>query len=299
MPFFPINFSIPKCKIVNNIPKKTKILSNLIPGVLSTYIYTTEEDYYNEYQQSLFAITMKKAGWDCLRHYEIMANGCIPVFIDINNCPQNCLALNPKNLYIEANLLYSKYKDKNVNSLTNEEYEECYNLIYKFLYFLKNNLTSDIMAQYILRKTNNENIKSVLYLSKDPSPDYLRCLTLIGFKELFGDKCHDYIEIPHIYKNNNIQYNKLYGKGISYTKLFEKSYRNKSNDYTVEQDIINHKYDIIVYGSMTRGLPFFDLVQKYYNPSNIILLNGEDELYTISSNDKNSNILNIFIREIK
>ena len=51
MPFFPINFSIPKSKIVNNIPKKTKILSNLIPGVLSTYIYTTEEDYYNEYQQ--------------------------------------------------------------------------------------------------------------------------------------------------------------------------------------------------------------------------------------------------------
>lgn len=65
----PITFSIAEQKIVNIIPKKTKILSSLIPGDISTYIYNTEEEYYKEYQQSYFATTTKKSGWDCMRHY--------------------------------------------------------------------------------------------------------------------------------------------------------------------------------------------------------------------------------------
>ena len=84
---YPISFSIPEEKIITYIPTKTKILSDLIPGKISTYIYNNEEDYYNEYRKSFFAITIKKAGWDCMRHYEILANGCITVFIDIENCP--------------------------------------------------------------------------------------------------------------------------------------------------------------------------------------------------------------------
>lgn len=60
---FPITLSIPKEKIcdINDINiQKTKILSNLIPGNISTYIYNTEQEYYNEYQQSYFAINKKK-----------------------------------------------------------------------------------------------------------------------------------------------------------------------------------------------------------------------------------------------
>lgn len=83
----PITFSIPKDKIVLSIPLKTKNCSDLIPGKIETYIYQNEEDYYKEYQSSLFAITTKKGGWDCLRHYEIMANGCIPYFPNIEQCP--------------------------------------------------------------------------------------------------------------------------------------------------------------------------------------------------------------------
>jgi hypothetical protein len=47
--------------------------------------YNTEEEYYNEYKKSYFAITTKKCGWDCMRHYEILANGCIPYFLNIEN----------------------------------------------------------------------------------------------------------------------------------------------------------------------------------------------------------------------
>ena len=63
---------------------KEKILATCDPRDTSTYIFDDEESYYNDYAKSLFAITMKKGGWDCLRHYEILAAGCLPVFLNIS-----------------------------------------------------------------------------------------------------------------------------------------------------------------------------------------------------------------------
>ena len=103
-----ITFSMPSNKIVTDIPFKKKFLSSLIPGDGSTYIYKTEESYYNEYKQSLFATTFKKAGWDCMRHYEIIANGCIPYFPHIESCPEFSLYFFPKALIIKGNMLYNK-----------------------------------------------------------------------------------------------------------------------------------------------------------------------------------------------
>ena len=80
----PISFSIPECKILKKIPEKKKLLAHIIPGRLNTYIFSDESDYYLDYQDSVFGITCKKAGWDCLRHYEILANGCIPLFLDLH-----------------------------------------------------------------------------------------------------------------------------------------------------------------------------------------------------------------------
>ena len=196
----PITFSIPKEKICENHNVKTKILSNLIPGDTSTYIYNTEEEYYNEYKQSYFAITKKKAGWDCMRHYEILANGCIPYFINIEECPVNTMYLLPKELLIEANILYdNKFKNKNIDEITKEEINE-YNILQKkLLEYTIQNLTTDKIAEYILNKTNFENVSKILYLSSDTNPDYLRCVTLHGFKTIFGNKCHDSHKIPHIY----------------------------------------------------------------------------------------------------
>ena len=42
-----------------------------------------------------------------------------------------------------------------------------------------------------------------------------------GFKTLLGVKCHDYPQIPHIYKYNNLNYKQLYGKEISYSNLLD------------------------------------------------------------------------------
>ena len=58
------------------------------------------------YSNSIFAITNKKLGWDCLRHYEILMNGCIPLFFNIEDCPKLILKTLPKERLSE---IYSNF----------------------------------------------------------------------------------------------------------------------------------------------------------------------------------------------
>jgi hypothetical protein len=73
----------------------------------------------------------------------------------------------------------------------------------KLLEHTRNNLTTEKMASYILKVTNHTSAKSVLFLSGFSDwalgVDYLRCLTLHGFKKIFGKNCHDFPCIPHLY----------------------------------------------------------------------------------------------------
>ena len=270
MSVFPITFSIPKEKIVDVIPIKTKYQSSLIPGQLNTYIYKNEKDYYEQYKESMFALTTKKCGWDCMRHYEILANGCIPYFPDIENCPSNTMALLPKELLLKANYLYKS------NSQISSESDEYISLSNQLLEYTKNYLTTEKMANYILTKTNHTSVSTILYLSGQTSPDYLRCVTLHGFKKQFGQNCHDYPIIPHLYQIKDMNYESLYGKGISYTNLLDINLHSNEFDQTIENDIKTKKYDIVIYGSYHRGMPYYDLVMSYYDPKNVILLCGED-----------------------
>jgi len=283
MPVYPIGFSIPESKIISEIHPKTKRISDLIPGVLSTYIYQTESDYYNEYKTSVFAKTTKKAGWDCMRHYEILSQGCIPYFPDLENCPTNTMTFFPKDLVLKANKFYESGLDPG-------------NLAFELLEYTKANLTTKKMAQYILDKSGNFEAKKILFLSGNIGPDYLRCLTLQGFKDLIGSECHDYPKIPHIYKDDG-PYTKYYGKGITYTGNIPQELHDKTKNASITTDIINQKYDLIIYGSYHRGLPGFDLVNKYYSPNKIVLLCGED-LHSCNYEQFSSKGYHIFVREL-
>ena len=295
----PISFSIPTEKICSNYKNsvKTKLLSSLVPGNIKTYIYNNETDYYNEYKKSYFAITKKKAGWDCLRHYEIICNGCLPYFIDIEKCPTNTMFLHPKKLYIESNNLYDKIKNININDLTNEQINTYNNLRDRFIKYTLDKLTTEKMALYIINKTNIKTVSKILFLSGNTKPDYLRCLTLHGFKTKFGTNCHDYPKISHIYKSNNINYNSLYGKGITYTNLLNDDLHNNKLDDSIVKDIKDKYYDIIIYGSYHRGMPYYDLVYNNYDSDKIILLCGQD-IHCCNYNKYIAKGHHVFIREL-
>jgi hypothetical protein len=170
---YPIWFSLPEEKIVKEVPKKTKDFSFITPGSTEphwpeasrqTHIYTTEEEYYKDYKDSYFGLTCKKGGWDCMRHYEILANGCIPIFTDIENCPEYTCNRLPKGALIhtkQAEGLCLKSKSEKLcytgdlilpgshiqhNKFNHETY---YNLAEIMLDYTKKWLTTKALAEYI------------------------------------------------------------------------------------------------------------------------------------------------------
>ncbi len=270
----PISFSIPECKITHpkqNPYNKIHYLSPLIPNEPSTYIYNTENDYYTQYKQSYFALTFKKAGWDCLRHYEIIANSCLPLFPNIENCPPNTMTHFPKHLCALSNALYYKYLN---NALSEDFHKEYNNLLTLFYNHLLTHMTTTAMANYLIINLYVLP-KSILFLSGDIGVDYLRCLTLHGLKVKYGSMCHDYPKIKHLYKDFDNSY-ELYGKGYSCSKLLDPNIHNNNYDENIETLIKSHYFDIVIYGSLHRGLPLLSMVQQYYIPNDVVLLCGED-----------------------
>lgn len=103
----PISFAIPESQLALEKTKKTKLFGSIIPGRLNTYTFNNEKEYYDDYSKSYYGFTYKKGGWDCLRHYEILANRCIPFFVGLENCPKRTLHVFPKDIILETNK-YSK-----------------------------------------------------------------------------------------------------------------------------------------------------------------------------------------------
>ena len=98
-----INFCIPENLIVTSVPKKTQDWGTVQPGKVETYIFNDVKSYYEDYQKSHFALTIRKGGWDCLRHYEILMNGCIPYFPLLEDCPLSTMKEFPKERILETN----------------------------------------------------------------------------------------------------------------------------------------------------------------------------------------------------
>lgn len=144
----PISFCIPTLK-VNFNKNKLKDVSYINPLDRSTYIYNNEMDYYNDYNEARFGVTVKKGGWDCMRHYEIMCNGCIPLFLDIDKCPDLTMTDFPKQLCKEAlNLLKTESPTK-VYSEIIDKFEE---------YFKQNNTTVKATERFIRKIKDNGKI---------------------------------------------------------------------------------------------------------------------------------------------
>lgn len=93
---------------IKNYSEKTTYLAPAMPqtGSVRNYIFETEESYYAQYAKSWFGYTTKKAGWESLRHYEIIACGTLPYFNSIKNKPNHIMPNYPIEVQLKANDLY-------------------------------------------------------------------------------------------------------------------------------------------------------------------------------------------------
>jgi hypothetical protein len=139
----PITFGIPTDKLAFPTQNKTQEYAICIPGQPETYIFKDEKSYYNDYQKSYYGVTMKKAGWDCMRHYEILGNNCVPYFIGLEKCPKNTLANLPKELLLDARELANNFDEQKYFVILNELFK-----------YTKDNLTTKNLAKYVLENIN-------------------------------------------------------------------------------------------------------------------------------------------------
>jgi len=138
----PISCCIPESKFATKILPKTQEYGTVIPGDRSTYVFTDEQEYYDDYNKSYYGVTTRKAitgWWESLRTLEILANRCIPYFPELEKCPQNILTHLPKSLLLEARELTHNFDETIYFDLQNKIFE-----------YGKKQLTTKAIAEYII-----------------------------------------------------------------------------------------------------------------------------------------------------
>lgn len=133
LPLEPIAISYPAEKVVPEVPAKRQQFATHVvdPEVAERlgrgqtgYSFENESDYAADLRASRFGITMRKAGWDALRHYEIAGNGAVPCFRALRRKPARCA---PHGLVPGANCIAYENADdlvRQVEAITDDRYLE-------------------------------------------------------------------------------------------------------------------------------------------------------------------------------
>ena len=271
MKVYPLSYSIPEELFLNNYKKKIYDIAPLIPGKLETYIYDTEESYYNMYKSSKFGITHKKYGWDCLRHYEILASRCVPIFKDLSNCPSWTMFNFPKEQIIKLN-------NKNLSDITDQDISD-------LMDYCKKNLTCIQSAKRVISLISpDHDSPRVLFISGTigyRNVNYTRELLAIGLRRYLRTNFIDYPKINVLYKGCTNKH-KYIGKGFTYSERLDDIDIDRND---ISNRILNNEFDFIFYGKVgkKRGeidpvedLPFWKDVVSHYNKSQIIFIYGGD-----------------------
>tara|TARA_A100001011_G_C14313139_1_gene846640 strand:+ start:6 stop:2879 length:2874 start_codon:yes stop_codon:yes gene_type:complete len=287
---FPITTSIPSEVFVKNIDdviknKKVEMYDGIKDRTIGcSYEFNKENDYYNAYKEAKWGFTKKKNGWDCLRHYEIIANGCLPLFENLENCPESTMSNFPKKLLIEA-------KNKK-DTLTDNEYN--YYLKNIFNYF-KDNFTCEKVAENFLNqihKDKNKNILDIkiLMFHGNDCNNYMADLLFIGLRKLLKENIVDERKLVQLYKSFS---GNAYGKGFTYTKrLSDELVIDRTN---IKDKIKNKFFDYIIYrkcggdegelGDCRKKMEYWDIVKENYTSNEIVFLYGGDRMANMDINN--------------
>lgn len=152
----PIQFCIPKEMILPlaDLPPKTRLLAPCDPRDRSTYIYygeSGEANYYRQYAESYFGYTMKKGGWDCCRHYEILAAGALPYFANLEAASPSTMFRFSRPLFYSARMLYDTWGN---GMGAGESHARWYDLMQTARRHLLDTMTTEAMAKYVLEMLN-------------------------------------------------------------------------------------------------------------------------------------------------
>lgn len=218
------------------------------------YIFEDEESYYKEYGTSIFAYTYRKGGWESMRHYEILCNGAIPYFIDIDKMPPYTMTRFPKDII--KNVMALPGINPIAGSFDHQKIDvQCLHDVRKtLLEYCHQNLTTKALAKYFLSAMGKPHAKNVLMINARHQWEYLTDSLLHGLRVLLGSGFVDYKQRLHMYKGlreRAIQEGfKEYGKGFSYAYALPDDKNIERDTETVRMQIKKKHFDIIIIGQL-------------------------------------------------
>jgi hypothetical protein len=270
--YWPISFSYPRAHL--EPIEKRNLFSRILPG--EPYSFTNEALYLKTYSTSAYALTHRKAGWDCMRHLEILYSGSIPYIPDLGCLPKYTMTHYPKNFISWTNKLF-------LSEVIAPQ--SVYAILRKFN---EKHLSTRSMASYLVSKFKGPLRRVIFYDESLPEiPDYLSIMTLIGLKELFGRNCLVTFPTPYLYEGYEGDSAKLYGGGFGYLKAIDTSKLN--NNEKIGKELINYNpkpEELLVIGNISRNQSAIRHFRKLEKQS--VYLHGEDA--SISSDGRISRL---------
>ena len=292
---YPLSYCIPdECIVSDDVLEKTMVIAPLIPGDISTYSFgpTQEHEYHTMYQKSMCAYTQKKGGWDCLRHYEILANGCIPIFSHIDQCPLHTMTTFPKQLIIEAGQHVSRWKDSGMDDTYITYRRLC-------LQHTRDHCSTSATASYILSKLHKSNPRNVLMITGHSGVNYTRETSWIGLKRYIqetGGVTIEYPKIDFLYDSfPESDMCNLVGNGFTYGRRLHDDGQCIFEESDIIHKIQSRFFDVIIYGKVGPDefqdgsiptMPMWDHVFKRYTHNEIVFLYGGDECIDITTDNR-------------
>lgn len=304
----PMSYAFPAELMVAEVPAKRRVWAEVVPGLPETYRFGPDEEeaYYRQYREARFGLTWKKGGWDCLRHYEILANGAIPVFRGLRDCPDRTLVAFPKKLVLEAMDELVPWDESKV-----ELYDH---YAARLLAHTRSELTCTSLAHRFLSTMGFTSARpKVLVLTCHRSANYSREMLVIGLKRL--SECVEFPRMPYLYEDFPPQrLSELAGLGFGYARRLppeESGWTRRQ----VRDSIRAGEWDLVVYGKMglderragsVPGAPFWADVSASYTADRIAFLYGGDGLQTLSDHGdpytehllRHSRLGQCFVREL-
>eukprot|EP00667_Euglena_gracilis_P003246 EG_transcript_3261 len=235
------------------------------------YDTANEGKYLAQYARAQCVRTTRKAGWDCLRHLEIMATGAIPVYQRQGAEPIDELTMyhHPKECFDEFDRAAGAPQEQ-VDRLREDLWK----------YFTRH-LTCDAELQFVMRAVDYDPCRDVpalyldSYLAKDI--DYQSNSFFDGLRDLLGPNLDVWQEPHYLYNNWNGEQHTLYGNGLGYALAIDsRLHSNGVPDHVVLDRVRKGYYKLVIYGSITRSLPFWNEVSAALPPDRIWAVDGED-----------------------
>jgi len=310
---YPIFLGVPAEDVVGCVPRKYRGFQggvrepNAKEPERRAYRFGPDEeaDYKRAYREAYFGITKRKAGWDCLRHYEILAAGALPFFVPedssekstsahaIGGAPALALAHWPKQLLASFGSLFPGVDaaTRSVNATLLDADGTYARVAAGLLAYLRTRLTTTALADYVLTASGHRDARSVLILSSHPDPDYQRDLLIHGLRTRLGARAVDFVRPPHLYApapgsddvagttaNSHFKANEdLYGYGFTYAHRLRDDGAFAVDRSRIEQRIRDREFDVVIYASVHRGMPFWPAVWAAYDRTERIFVDGEDD----------------------